>query len=153
MDVPLRTKDCDTCGNPIPVDSHTCRFCGHYQAGDRGSVRAEAVRTINLESGMPTVEDAMQRMESKLSLAIAQGVRVVRFVHGYGASGRGGKIREACRRSLSTLSQRSQIKNFIRGEDYSASLLLAQELVRRIPELRSSNRTDSDNPGITLVEL
>jgi hypothetical protein len=150
--VPLGTKDCDTCGNPIPVDSHTCRFCGHSQAGAGGSVRAEAVRTINLESGMPTVEDAMQKMESKLSLAIAQGVRVVRFVHGYGSSGRGGKIREACRRTLSAMLQRNQIKNFIRGEDYSAARLSAQELVRRVPELKSSSRTDSDNPGITLVE-
>jgi hypothetical protein len=148
-----RTKDCDTCGNPIPIDAPTCRFCGHRQTGFGASARAETVRTINLESGMPTVEEAMKRMESKLSLAIAQGVRVVRFVHGYGSSGKGGKIREACRRALSAMLQRNQIKNFIRGEDYSAARLSAQEMVRRIPELKSSSRTDSDNPGITLVEL
>jgi hypothetical protein len=116
-------------------------------------VRAEAVRTINIESGLPTVEEAMRRMESKLSLAIAQGVRVVRFVHGYGSSGKGGKIREACRRTLSAMLQRNQIKNFIRGEDYSAARLSAQEMVRRIPGLKSSSRTDSGNSGITLVEL
>ena len=116
-------------------------------------MRAEAVRTINIESGLPTVEEAMKRMESKLSLAIAQGVRVVRFVHGYGSSGKGGKIREACRRTLSDMVQRNQIKNFIRGEDYSPARLSAQELVRRVPDLKSSSRTDSDNPGITFVEL
>jgi hypothetical protein len=153
VDVPLKTKDCATCGNPIPVDSHTCRFCGHPQAGDRGSVRAEAVRTINLESGMPTVRDAMQKMESKLSLAIAQGVRVVRVVHGYGSSGKGGKIRDACRRVLGSMVSKNQVTGMIHGEDHSAACVASQHLLRRVPALKSTCRTDGDNPGITLVEL
>lgn len=102
---------------------------------------------------MPTVEEAMRRLDSKLSLAIAQNVRVVRIIHGYGSSGRGGKIRDACRKVLAGMIGRRKIQAFIRGEDHSAASLASQNLIRRTPDLKSSTRTDADNHGITLVEL
>ena len=102
---------------------------------------------------MPTVEEALQRLDAKLTLAIAQNVRVVRIIHGYGSSGRGGKIREACRKVLAGMLGRMRIQAFIRGEDHSAASLASQELIRRVPTLKSSTRSDADNPGITLVEL
>ena len=114
---------------------------------------AVAVRTIDLEAGMPTAEEAMRRLDSKLSLAIAQNVRVVRIIHGYGSSGRGGKIRDACRRALASMVSKNRVTGMIRGEDHSAASLSSQDLIRRIPDLKSSTRTDADNPSITLVEL
>ncbi len=95
----------------------------------------------------------MRKLNSKLSLAIAQNVRVVRIIHGYGSSGRGGKIRDACRRALASMVDNNQVLAMICGEDHSAASLTSQDLIRRIPELKSSTRTDADNPGITLVEL
>jgi hypothetical protein len=151
--MPQRTKDCERCGNPIPITAVKCRFCEALQTGVNAAPMAAVVRTIDLEAGMPTVEEAMRRLDSKLSLAIAQNVRVVRVIHGYGSSGRGGKIRDACRRALASMVGNNQVRAMIRGEDHSAASLASQELIRRIPDLKSSTRTDADNPGITLVEL
>jgi len=114
---------------------------------------AAVVRTIDLEAGMPTVEEALRRLDGKLSLAIVQNVRVLRIIHGYGSSGRGGKIRDACRRVLASMVCTNQVRAMIYGEDHSAASLASQELIRRVPDLKSSTRTDADNPGITLVEL
>ena len=141
------------CGNPIPAAAAKCHFCGTLQTGANTPPIATAVRTIDLEAGMPTVEEAMRRLDSKLSLAIAQNVRVVRIIHGYGSSGRGGKIRDACRRALASMVGNNQVRAMIRGEDHSAASLASQDLLRRIPDLKSSTRTDADNPGITLVEI
>lgn len=102
---------------------------------------------------MPTVEEALRRLHTKLSLAIAQNVRVVRVIHGYGSSGRGGKIRDACRRMLAIMVGKNEIKAMIRGEEHSAARLASQDLIQRIPGLRSSTRSDAENPGITLIEL
>jgi hypothetical protein len=141
------------CGNPIPVAAAKCRFCETLQTGGNAAPMAVAVRTIDLEAGMPTAEEAMRRLDSKLSLAIAQNVRVVRIIHGYGSSGRGGKIRDACRRALASMVSKNRVTGMIRGEDHSAASLASKDLIRRIPDLKSSTRTDADNPGITLVEL
>jgi len=102
---------------------------------------------------MPTVEEALRRLDAKLSLAIAQNVRVVRVIHGYGSSGRGGKIREACRRVLASMVSKNQVTGLIRGEDHSAARVASQDLMQRVSALKSTTRTDGDNQGITLVEL
>lgn len=141
------------CGNPIPIGAAKCRFCETLQTVAGAAPSAEAVRTIDLEAGRPTVEEALRRLDAKLSLAIAQNVRVVRIVHGYGSSGRGGKIRAVCRRALGAMLGRKQIRSAILGEEHSATFLASQELIRRVPALKSTTRTDADNLGITLVEL
>ena len=151
--MPPRTKDCEMCGNPIPLGAAKCRFCETLQTAAGAAPSAEAVRTIDLEAGMPTVEEALRRLDAKLSLAIAQNVRVVRIIHGYGSSGRGGKIRDACRRVLGSMVSKNQVTGMIHGEDHSAACLASQDLIRRIPGLKSSTRSDADNAGITLVEL
>jgi Smr domain len=141
------------CGNPIPLSAAKCRFCETLQTAAGAAPSAEAVRTIDLEAGMPTVEEALRRLDAKLSLAIAQNVRVVRVIHGYGSSGRGGKIRDACRRVLASMVSKNQVTGMIRGEDHSAARVPSQELIRRVPGLKSSTRSDADNAGITLVEV
>lgn len=150
---PRRTKDCETCGNPIPAGASRCRFCESAQSSRGSRPLAEAVRTINVESGLPTVEEALRRLDAKMSVAISEGVRVVRVIHGYGSSGRGGAIRDACRRSLGAMLGRGLVRTIIRGEDYGSSRLATQDLLRRFTDLKSTERADGDNPGITMVEL
>ncbi len=151
--VPPRTKDCEMCGNPIPLGAARCHFCETLQTASGAGPSAEPVRTIDLEAGMPTVEEALRRLDAKLSLAIAQNVRVVRVIHGYGSSGRGGKIRDACRRVLAGMVGNNQAQVMVFGEDHSPARLVSQDLIRRVPALMSSTRSDAANPGITLVEL
>jgi hypothetical protein len=102
---------------------------------------------------MPSVEEALARLDGELLRARQSGVRVVRLIHGYGSTGTGGKLRDACRTLLSRQLGKRQIKQFIPGEDYSKAISAGRDLLGRFPELRNSEISDRQNPGITFVEL
>ena len=149
----MKTKDCETCGNPVPAASADCRFCGSRQNGGNQAKPREKVRTVNIEAGMPTVDEALALLDARMSRAITDGVRLLRVIHGYGSTGRGGKIRDACRSALQRKIASRQVRVVIRGEDYLPASVAVRDLMRRLPELKTSERTDADNPGITFVEL
>lgn len=86
-----KTKDCEQCGNPIPAQAFTCRFCGISQSLENFPKTRERVIRSNLEAGLPTVAQALERFERDLREARACGAKLVRIIHGYGSSGRGEK--------------------------------------------------------------
>jgi len=81
------------------------------------------------------------------------GVRVLRVIHGWGSSGTGGKLRDACRFFLYQEMKAKRLKGVLPGDDYSRAALAGRALMSRYEELRSSERSDAQNPGITMVEL
>ena len=112
-----------------------------------------AIRTINLEEGMPTVEAARMRMNQGLRTAKMGGARLVKLIHGYGSSGRGGAIRRDVHAQLALKCRRGEIGGFVPGEDFSAF----DETSRRMVDLDPSIARDIDygrqNHGITMVLL
>lgn len=86
-----RSKNCERCGNPIPAQAFTCKFCGISQSLESFPKTRERVIRSNLEAGLPTVEQALERLERDLREARACGAKLVRIIHGYGSSGRGAK--------------------------------------------------------------
>ena len=50
------------------------------------------------------------------------------------------------------MQKAGKISTFLPGEDYSKATNLGRNLMSRCPDLRSSERSDSQNPGITFVE-
>jgi hypothetical protein len=149
----MKMKYCDTCGNEIPEKLTTCRFCGSYQRAGTPAGSRERLRTVNIEAGMPSVEEGIARLEGELMRARQSGVRVVRVIHGWGSTGTGGILRDACRAFLKRKLAVRQITNVIHGEDYSRTTNAGRDLMNRCPELKGSERSDSQNPGITFVEL
>ncbi len=149
-------KECDVCGNEIPDHADPCPFCETPQrkkgAASEGTPRHWIV-TVNLEEGMPTVEKALSQLDAALQRARTSGVRLVRVIHGYGSTGVGGRLREAVRIQLSHLSRCKRIRMFIPGEERSPRSAEIRRLMKRYPRLARSERTDTKNPGITLVEL
>jgi len=145
-------KECDTCGNEIPDEAIFCPFCDCRQTTRRQNAPRQQVRTINLEAGMPSVDKAMARLDAELSAAKRSGVRLVRVIHGWGSSGTGGKLREACRSFLKQQKAAGRIRNLVTGVDYSKTASAGRDLIRRYPDLLSSERSDRHNPGITFVE-
>ena len=147
-------KDCDTCGNEIPATAVLCPHCeSPQQAGRPDPKRREPIRTVNLEAGKPTVEAGEARLERELILARHSGVRLVRVIHGWGSGGKGGALRAACRAVLKRKLAMKQIRSFLPGDEYSGGSEAARSLRVRHPDLRSSERTDRANAGITFVEL
>ena len=118
----------------------------------KGSASAP-VCALNLEEGMPTVEEAVGRMRMGLQEMRIRRVRIVKLIHGYGSTGRGGKIRAGVRNELAGMKRKKLIREFIPGEDFGPLDALSRKLV----EQERSAARDPDygrmNHGITLVVL
>lgn len=147
-------KTCERCGNDIAPVPARCPFCGSLQQQKRpGAGSRSLVRDINIEAGLPVVEEGLARLERELLLARHAGVKIVRVIHGWGSSGTGGRLRDACRARLRQKKALKQIRGFLPGEEYSRHKIDGKVLISRYPYLSRDERTDSGNPGITLVEL
>ena len=53
-------KTCDTCGEEIAPQSSICPYCESPQAWSPPTTNGPAIKTINLEAGLPTVEEALR---------------------------------------------------------------------------------------------
>jgi len=146
-------KDCETCGNEIPDIATTCRFCGTHQHTKAPAGSREKIRSVNVEAGLPSITEGLVRLEGDIMRAKQAGIRVVRVIHGWGSTGTGGKLRDACRAFLQRQLAAKRIRSIVHGDDYSRSAVSARELMSRWPDLKASERSDTNNPGITFVEL
>ena len=144
---------CPTCGNTVDPCLSRCVFCGTALDSSTDSVQKPKAlhKRVNLEYGRPVVDSALKRMHSELESAQLAGVPVVTLIHGYGSSGKGGKIRIECRKSLAFLQQSGLIKAVIYGEAFNRRSGLGKSLLRQYPDLGLLCRSDFNNPGITVV--
>ncbi|MCI9669023.1 MAG: hypothetical protein HFG19_05030, partial [Oscillospiraceae bacterium] len=71
--------------------------------------------TVNLKDGMPPAKVAVHRMFSALALAHKTHISAVKLIHGYGSTGKGGKIRGAVRRELREMKAAGKIREFVPG--------------------------------------
>ncbi|MCK9174175.1 MAG: hypothetical protein M0O96_02715 [Desulforhopalus sp.] len=143
---------CETCGNKIRAESAICPFCGSKRIPgcERKKFRH---RTVNLEYGLPTVEDALQRMAQRIGEAKCGGITLLVLIHGYGSSGRGGSIRVECRKVLDYQVSLGKIGGYLAGEAFSQNLRAAKHWLQRYPKLVESEYFNRGNQGITLVFL
>lgn len=107
--------------------------------------------TVNLEQGMPTVEIAKSRLNQALRTAKANRTPVVKLIHGYGSSGKGGTIRWGILRELEARQQQGQIRLVIRGDEFSPFYESARRAIDLYPELRKDRDYTKTNQGITVV--
>ncbi|MEM1485925.1 hypothetical protein V6615_13785 [Oscillospiraceae bacterium PP1C4] len=112
-----------------------------------------SVLTINLETGMPTVETAKQRMNQGLRSARSQRIVAVKFIHGYGSNGRGGAIKAEIHRQLGALKRSGSIKEVVKGEEFSPFEPNARHAIDLCPELMRDRDYSRCNHGITVVIL
>lgn len=148
-------RECLVCGNEVETGCDACRFCGAELAAAGGGAVVPTVlhKTINLERGRPVVETALRKMTGEIALARNSNVKVVTLIHGYGSSGKGGRIRIECRKMLDQMAEKGEIRTFIAGEDFHRRRGAGKDLIRRFPGLEKQCGTDFSNPGITVVEL
>lgn len=148
-------KICTICGNEIEAAAARCPFCEHSQPPARRAAGASPriSETVRIKEGRPTVDEALDTLERRLAACRSRGVRIVRIVHGYGSSGRGGDIRNAVRLRLAAHRKHGTIRAVLPGEDYSELTPEGRAFRSTHPELASAYRTDRKNPGITFVTL
>jgi len=114
---------------------------------------AEPVRILKVKAGLPTVQEARERLNAEIDKARASGVLVLKIVHGYGASGVGGAIRGAIRRSLQRRLKEGKIRSFVVGERWAVVDETAWAMLEACPALRTDPDLNRYNEGVTFVLL
>ncbi len=112
-----------------------------------------AMKIINLEEGMPRVEEARLRLQHELHLAKRQGHAAVKLIHGYGSSGVGGALRIELQNELARLAEAREINSFIAGENWRISHEHAWALLKRLPQWKHDSDLGKNNKGISIVVL
>jgi hypothetical protein len=108
---------------------------------------------IDIEYGMPTVAVAMPLLTERLRSMKESGVRAVKIIHGYGSSGKGGRLRKATLKLLEESKQSGLIKDFVVGEQWSKFELRTLTMIDRMPQLYKDQDLERHNRGITIVFL
>lgn len=106
---------------------------------------------INLEAGMPTVDIARNRLINGLQTARITGSKVVKIIHGYGSSGKGGAIKREVNTFLSQKYSSGVIKAYVNGEDFSPFSETTRKITAIYPDLKSDRDYARGNDGITIV--
>lgn len=99
------------------------------------------------------MREALSRMERELHRAKAQGVFIVKFVHGYGSTGKGGEIRIAVQNALLKGKQLGEVQAVIFGENWRIGDETTWALLRKWPELKQDSDLGRENKGITIVVI
>ena len=117
------------------------------------SQKPARIKVVNLEEGMPTVEQARLRMEYELQAARKDGYAAVKLIHGYGSSGAGGALRIELQTELRRHVQSGAIKGFIAGENWRLSDVGTWEFLKRFPKWKEDRDFGKSNKGISIVVL
>jgi len=139
---------CERCGNPYPRERGICPYCFATPKGKKRSVK---IKTVNIEKNLPTVDEALRLMTARISAAKSAGTKVIKVIHGYGSSGKGGKIRIAIRKSLNNKRKNGIIKEWIAGEDFSTMNEKTQNMIKLYPKLKKDSDIDKRNQGISII--
>ena len=109
--------------------------------------------TVNLEEGMPFVEQAIKKLTYHINLHKRGGTRAMKVIHGFGSSGKGGRIRVETRAYLASLTRRGMIAAFIPGEEFSIFDAQTRLAIDRCGALRRDSDLERHNNGITIILL
>lgn len=111
------------------------------------------IRTFNIEQGMPTVEQARIRLDQALRSSRQQKHKVIKIIHGYGSSGKGGAIKRDVHTQLRGEQQKGRVKYFVGGEDFTPFDEQTRFILNTYPGVRKDKDYSRNNAGITIVML
>ena len=112
-----------------------------------------AIKTFNVEAGMPVLDEARRLVIEEIRRAKKEGVRVLKVIHGWGSSGKGGVLCVGLRKSFALRKKENVIKEFIAGENFSIFDATTMILLDAVPELRGDPDLNNTNEGITVLWL
>lgn len=145
--------DCPVCGNEIDAGLSTCPYCMSPLELAARKRRQFIQRTINLEEGRPTVELAVKKLSEVIDDSTRRKISVLTLIHGYGSSGKGGKIRTEVRKMLDYMSEQGAVHDYIAGESFNKRSGKVKQLLQRYPQMATDKNLGRGNKGITIVVL
>lgn len=132
----------------VPVSKETMPRTREKKSND-----SVIIPKINLEEGMPIVNEALERMHIGLQENRHCQMKAVKLIHGYGSTGRGGKICIGVRDELTKMKQKKQIRDFIPGEEFGPTDQASRGLVDHDRRISRDPDYGRINHGITIVVL
>jgi hypothetical protein len=111
------------------------------------------VQTYNVEASFPTVDEARRLVIEEIRQAKRAGVRVLKIIHGYGSSGKGGALCVGLRKSFRLRKKEGVIKDFVAGEDFSLFNATTLAMLEAVPEFRGDPDLNATNEGVTILWL
>lgn len=110
-----------------------------------------AYKTVNIERGFPDVLTAMTRLSQEIYIAKTEGYKALKIIHGYGSSGKGGKIKIATLKELEKRLKNGNIRFYVKGEEFGDCFLKGQQAVKIYKELRKDCDFGRQNDGISVI--
>jgi hypothetical protein len=92
-------------------------------------------------------------MITEIQRAKRERTKVLKVIHGYGSSGKGGALLTGLRKSFRLRKKEGVIKDFIAGEDFSIFNAAVLNLLEAVPELRGDPDLNATNEGISILWL
>lgn len=111
------------------------------------------LKEVNIKADLPTASDAIKRITYNIRNGKDWGAGAIKIIHGYGSSGKGGKIRTEARRYLDDQKHKGMIRDYIKGEDFSIFDEGTRQAFVHCDELRKDSDLERHNNGVTIVIL
>ena len=141
--------ECPECGNPRGMLG-PCRQCS---SEDLPLPHSDTV-VLNLKFDSPSAEEALERLTIALRRASEVGIKAMILIHGYGASGEGGKIKWAVHDALENNFFSDRVDEYHFGERTAFGSEPYHALLRRRPGLKAYLKHFKEgNAGMTVLIL
>ncbi len=113
----------------------------------------ENFKTINVENGSFTVDQALAEVETEIEILqlIKPKIDGLKIIHGYGSSGVGGQIKKALPTLLQRLKKQGKIADFFANEALARSGKTFKNYSKIYPNLLVDSDLKNLNSGITIV--
>lgn len=111
------------------------------------------LKEVNIKYDMPTASDAIKRVTYNIRNGKDWGCGAIKIIHGYGSTGKGGKIRTEVRRYLQEQKTKRLIRDFIPGENFSIFDEATRNAFMLCDDLRRDSDLEHHNNGVTIVVL
>ena len=141
--------ECPECGNPRGMLGE-CRQCGSEEL----PIPHGDTMVLNLKFDSPSAEEALDRLTVALRRASEVGIKAMILIHGYGASGEGGRIKRAVHAALENNYFSDRVDEYHFGEQTAFGSEAYHALLRRRPSLKAYLKHFKEgNAGMTVLIL
>lgn len=141
--------ECPECGNPRGMLGE-CRQCGSEEI----PIPHGDTLVLNLKFDSPSTEEALERLTVALRRASEVGIKAIILIHGYGASGEGGRIKRAVHDALENNYFSDRVDEYHFGEQTAFGSEAYHALLGRRPGLKAYLKHFKEgNAGMTVLIL
>lgn len=145
----MQIAECPDCGNARVWYGH-CPYCRSITLPILNSDTIE----LNIKSGNPTVEEALDRLTRVVRELHDLDVKAIVLIHGYGSTGKGGRIKWAVHEALEHNQYADRIEGYYFGEQVPYGSQACQDLLKQRPGLRQYlKHFKVGNAGMTILLL